>query len=169
MTLLACHGAASFLPVHHRITTSTTTTMADRLERISSHGDAGPRLPPPLGQPQRPAHVFTNNPDGGRGPQIQLSWGSRMPVMPDKLKLRKRIDVFPLRFVLRVRCSAALCGQGGRSWGALASASADGATAAAANALASSRPSSALLEPAPPTPCLRRQTTAQRRARSRTA
>lgn len=34
-------------------------------------------------------------------PQIHLSWGSRMPAKPDKLKIRKRIDVWPLKVVLK--------------------------------------------------------------------
>jgi len=34
-------------------------------------------------------------------PQVYLSWGSRMPAKPDKLKIRKRIDVWPLKVVLK--------------------------------------------------------------------
>jgi hypothetical protein len=34
-------------------------------------------------------------------PQVYLSWGSRMPAKPDKLKIRKRIDVWPLKVILK--------------------------------------------------------------------
>ena len=34
-------------------------------------------------------------------PQVQVSWGSRLPAKPDKLKLRKYVDMWPIRFTLK--------------------------------------------------------------------
>ena len=37
-------------------------------------------------------------------PKVELTWGSRMPAKPDKLKLRKRVDlgIVPIRFNMKV-------------------------------------------------------------------
>ena len=34
-------------------------------------------------------------------PQVQLTWASKFPSKPDKLKLRKEISVFPIKLTLK--------------------------------------------------------------------
>ena len=34
-------------------------------------------------------------------PQVYLSWGSKMPACPDRLKLRKEVKLWPLKFTLK--------------------------------------------------------------------
>ena len=34
-------------------------------------------------------------------PQIQVTWGSKFPAKVDKLKLRKQVKVFPVKFTLK--------------------------------------------------------------------
>ena len=34
-------------------------------------------------------------------PQIQLTWASKFPTKVDKLKLRKQVNIFPIKFTLK--------------------------------------------------------------------